>query len=76
MAHMAYKTAERPVRYSIQPFSPICLTSAEMDAWDDILASLCGETEPVGPRVFWEDSRHGVLWDIPPRSLHLDVYYY
>ena len=37
---------------------------------------LCGETEPEGPRVFWEDSRYGVLWDIPPRSVHLDVYYY
>jgi len=37
---------------------------------------LCGETEPAGPRVFWEDSRYGVLWDIPPRSVHLDVYYY
>ena len=37
---------------------------------------LCGETEPVGPRVFWEDSRYGVLWDIPPRSLHLDVYHF
>ena len=37
---------------------------------------LCGETEPVGPRVFWEDSRYGVLWDIPPRSVHLDVYHF
>lgn len=37
---------------------------------------LCGETEPTGPRVFWEDSRYGVLWDIPPRSLHLDVYHF
>ena len=37
---------------------------------------LCGKTEPEGPRVFWEDSRYGVLWDIPPRSVHLDVYHF
>ena len=37
---------------------------------------LCGDTEPTGSRIFWEDSRHGVLWDIPPRSVHLDVYHF
>ena len=37
---------------------------------------LCGDTEPTGSRVFWEDSKYGVLWDIPPRSVHLDVYHF